>query len=423
MSTLTDRSASTPTGGSDRTGEPGPSRPEQRTTRRAPWALVAAREIAVKLRDRNFLVGTALTLVLLVGAMLLPQLFTGGSSSYEVAVTDADGAAVVEQAQTALQLEEPEGTVAATTVPDRGSAEAQVRDGEVDAALVRGDAGWEMVTDGEPSTTLTTLLTDTVRSSAMEQNAAAAGTTVEELTAGTTLTPVDLSEAEGGMPSFVKFILGFVFAFLFYMTSIMFGYQIANSVVEEKANRIVEILAAKIPVRQLLLGKVLGNTAIAFGQIALIAAVSLIGLTFIDLDVALPGLTQAIAWYVPFFVLGFLALACVWAASGALASRTEDVQSTSMPLTMVLVILFIASINVEGQVREILSFVPLASTFLMPMRIIEGGTELWEPVLALVLVLAFSGLTIWLGARLYERALLHTSGSLTWRKAMALRDD
>ena len=93
MSTLTDRSASTPTGGSDRTGEPGPSRPEQRTTRRAPWALVAAREIAVKLRDRNFLVGTALTLVLLVGAMLLPQLFTGGSSSYEVAVTDADGAA------------------------------------------------------------------------------------------------------------------------------------------------------------------------------------------------------------------------------------------------------------------------------------------------------------------------------------------
>ena len=57
------------------------------------------------------------------------------------------------------------------------------------------------------------------------------------------------------------------------------------------------------------------------------------------------------------------------------------------------------------------------------MRIIEGGTELWEPVLALVLVLAFSGLTIWLGARLYERALLHTSGSLTWRKAMTLRGD
>lgn len=423
MSTLTDRSASTPTGGPDRGTGSGRTRPEQRTTRRAPWSLVAGREIAVKLRDRNFLVGTALTLVLLVGAMFVPQLFAGGTPGYEVAVTDQDGAAVVEQAQTLLQAEEPGGTVTATTVADRGAAEAQVRDGEADAALVQGDAGWEMVTDGEPSMTLTGLLTDAVRGSAMAENAAAAGTTVEELTAGTTLTPVDLSEAEGGMPSFMKFILGLIFAFLFYMTSIMFGYQIANSVVEEKSNRIVEILAAKIPMRQLLMGKVLGNTAIAFGQIALIAAVSLIGLTVVDLDVALPGLAQAIGWYVPFFVLGFLALACVWAASGALASRTEDVQSTSMPLTMVLVILFIASVNVQGQAREILSFVPLASTFLMPMRIIEGGTELWEPILALVLVLAFCGLTIWLGARLYERALLHTSGSLTWRKAMAMRGD
>lgn len=399
-----------------------PDRPEVSPPRH-PWALVAAREIAVKLRDRNFLIGTALTLVLLLGAMFIPQLFTGGVSSYDVAVTDEAGAAYVEQAQATLQAGEPEGSVTATTAADRAAAEDLVREGEVQAALLPGDAGWDLVTDGEPDGSLTSLLTETVRTTTLAQNAQAAGTTVQELTAGSEVTPVDLSEAEGGMPSFVKFILGFAFAMLFYMTSIMFGYQIANSVVEEKQSRIVEILAAKIPVRQLLMGKVLGNTAIAFGQIALIAAVSLVGLTFVDLDVALPGLAQAIGWYVPFFVLGFLALACIWAASGALASRTEDVQSTSMPLTMVLVVLFIGALNVEGVARQIFSYVPIASTFLMPVRIIEGDTELWEPLLALVLVLLFCAVTIWFGSRLYQRALLHTTGSLTWRKAMSLKED
>ena len=390
---------------------------------RSPWTLVMAREIDVKLRDRNFLISTALTLVLLIGAMVLPQLFSGGSPEYDVAVTEPAASSVVEQAQTALQASEPEGTVSAVDAADRAAAEGLVKEGDVDAALVKGADGWEMVTDGEPSGELSGLLGDAVRTTALGDNAAAAGTTVDALLAGTQMTPVDLSSAEGGMPSVVKFILGFAFAFLFYMTSLMFGIQIANSVVEEKQSRIVEILASAVPVRQLLLGKVLGNTVIAFGQIALIAAVALVGLTFIDLDVALPGLVQAIGWYVPFFVLGFLALACVWAAAGALAARTEDVQSTSTPLTMVLVVIFIASMNVDGRAREILSFLPLASTFLMPARIIEGSTELWEPLVALLIVLAFCALTIWFGSRLYERALMHTSGSLSWRKALALRGD
>lgn len=402
---------------------PDERRPTTITPPKSPWVLVAGREIAVKLRDRNFLIGTALTLVLLLGAMFLPSLFNGGAPSYDVAVTDEAGAAYVEQAQTALQADDPEAAVTATTAADRDAADSLVREGDVDAALVQGDAGWELVMDGEPDGSLTGLLTETVRTTTLAQNAEAAGTSLQELTDGTQVTTVDLSEAEGGMPSFMQFLLGLVFAMLFYMTSIMFGYQIANSVVEEKQSRIVEILAAKIPVRQLLMGKVLGNTAIAFGQIALIAAVSLVGLTFMDLDVALPGLAQAIGWYVPFFVLGFLALACIWAASGALASRTEDVQSTSMPLTMLLVVLFIGALQVQGPAREIFSYVPIASTFLMPLRIIEGDVELWEPILALVLVVLFCAVTIWFGSRLYQRALLHTSGSLTWRKAMSLKDD
>jgi len=390
---------------------------------RAPWTLVAAREIQVKLTDKNFLIGTGLTILLLLAAMIVPTFFSNSAPDYDVAVTDAQGTALVEELSTTLQEESADASATPVTVADRAAAEAAVLEGDVDAALVAGEDSWELLSDGPDTGGLGSALAEQVRVDALADNAATAGTTVEAMTAGTELTTVDVAEEEGGMPPIVAYAMGFAFAMFFYFAAIMFGMQIANSVVEEKQSRIIEILAAKIPTRQLLLGKVLGNTVLAFGQLALIAAVSLIGLTFLDLDVALPGLAGAIGWYLPFFLLGFLALACVWAAAGSLASRTEDLQQTTMPLTMFLVILFIAGLNLEGTARQVFSFIPVASTLVMPMRILEGDTQLWEPILALVLVIGFCALTIAFGARLYERALLHTSGSLSWRKAMTLAKD
>ena len=83
--------------------------------------------------------------------------------------------------------------------------------------------------------------------------------------------------ADGADDEGVQVIAGFVFVFLFYMAAILFGYAIANSVVEEKQSRIVEILAAAIPLRQLLVGKVVGATALALGQMVIFVAIGLIG--------------------------------------------------------------------------------------------------------------------------------------------------
>ncbi|WP_151523911.1 ABC transporter permease [Serinicoccus kebangsaanensis] len=389
----------------------------------APWRLVAGREIMVKLTDKTFIVSTVLTVLLVFGSLFAPTFFTPDAPSYAVAVTSDEGEAVVDGAATVVSAGNAESATTAERVADRDAAEAAVVDGDADAALVGGPGQWELLSEGGAPGPLEAAVTETVRTSALAENAQAAGTSVDALTQGSTVGMVDLAEDGTVMPEAVTYAIGFAFAMMFYFAAIVFGMQIANSVVEEKQSRIVEILAAKIPTRQLLLGKVLGNTVLAFGQIALISTAALIGLTFIDLDVALPGLAGAIGWYVPFFVLGFLALACVWAAAGALASRTEDLQQTTMPLIMVLVIALVLGLYLEGFWQQVVSFVPVLSTILMPVRLIEGDVALWEPILALGLVLGFCAVTITLGARLYERALLHTSGSLGWRKAMSLSKD
>lgn len=89
------------------------------------------------------------------------------------------------------------------------------------------------------------------------------------------------------------------------MASLIFGMTLANSVVEEKQSRIVEIIATKIPVRHLLAGKIAGNTVLAVGQMALYAAIGLVGLRFTPYSF-LPSVSGALGWFLVFFLLGFL---------------------------------------------------------------------------------------------------------------------
>jgi ABC-2 type transport system permease protein len=391
------------------------------STRRNAWPLVAQREIQVRLTDRNFLVSTGVTLLLVIGVFALQALFTGGPTSYRVAVTDDAGATVVAQAEQVLQASDEGATIDAVRVADEAAGRAAVEAEDADALLVRSGDGWTLSADGSPAGSLRQALADVVRTQALTANAEAAGTTLEELTRGAELVVTDLS-GDDGEQELVAFLIGVVFAALFYMSSVLFGMSIATSVVEEKQSRIVEILAAAIPVRQLLTGKVLGNTALALGQLVLFIGVGLIGLTFTDYTSFLPGMTGAVLWYVPFFLAGFLALACIWAAAGALASRTEDLQATTMPVTLFLAVVFLVSINLDGAVQQIVSFLPVASTILMPMRILAGEAAWWEPVLAMLITLAFSALTVAVGARLYRRALLQTQGRVSLRAAWNTRD-
>ena len=391
--------------------------------RKAAWPLVAAREIQVRLRDKNFLMSTGLTLGLLL-LMIVLQGFLGGGTGmkYKLGVEGAEGTQIVAAADQLAKAGDATSEITGTELGDAAAVEAAARSGDVDYGLIQTGDGWELVDEGPVNTQLELVVGEAVRSTVLTANAEAAGTDLASLMKGSTVSTRDLTAQEDGSNGLMAFVLGMVFAALFYMSSLVFGMQIASSVVEEKQSRLVEILSAAVPIRSLLFGKVIGNTILALGQMILIVAVGLIGLTFTDYDIALPGLAEGIAWYIPFFVLGFVALACIWAAAGSLASRNEDLQSTTMPLTMVLVLIFVVGINLQGVWREIGSFVPVLSTILMPMRVLEGKADWWEPVVALLLVVAFCYLTIRLGARLYQRSVMHTSGSLTWRKALSLKD-
>ncbi|NYE37413.1 ABC-2 type transport system permease protein [Nocardioides cavernae] len=380
------------------------------------WLLVTRREIVSRITDKSFVLGTAFMVVLIAG-------FIGFSIWQDEKTTDVTLGATPDSVAMATAIKDgapdvdDKVEVTVTELADRDAAEAALRDDEVDAWLHPTDDGWQLTTESSEQDALTTVTRAVVQQTVLADNAAQVGTTVEALQAGSTVTTEFLrGDAERAN---VAEAVGFVFVFLFYFAALVFGMQLASSVIEEKQSRIVEIIAAAIPLRHLLAGKVLGNTALAVIQLLVYLAVGLVGLSFTSYSSYVPALSGPAAWFVAFFLAGFVALACLWAVAGSLASRTEDLQSTSTPLTMLMLVMFFGGLSLDGRAQVIASYVPPVSAVVMPKRILAGGVEWWEPLLALGLLAVFAGLTVMVGERLYRRALLQTGGRVSLKQAWA----
>jgi ABC-2 type transport system permease protein len=381
----------------------------------APWMTVARREIVTKLTDRTFLLST-FGLVLILAAVLGVQAWMAGRTSEYAVVTSSSAAhQMAEQVETVAEESDDTLLVTLERATDDAAARAAVKDESADVWLRQGEDGWVLTgRDDVPEDLLASART-AIRDATLDANASAAGTSVDALTSGSEVSTTFLDK-DADLAGVAKAV-GFALALLFYLASFTFGLALANSVVEEKASRIGEIITTKIAVRQLLAGKVAGNLALAFAQMALFVAVGLVGLTFTDYDRFLPAVSGAVGWFVVFFVVGFGLLACLWAVAGALASRTEDVQTTSTPLTMLTMGVFFAALLTSGTTQVVLSYVPPFSAILMPMRVLGGSAAWWQALVALAILVATAALVVRVAARLYQRSLLQTQGRLSLRQA------
>jgi ABC-2 type transport system permease protein len=196
-----------------------------------------------------------------------------------------------------------------------------------------------------------------------------------------------------------------------------FGMQIAQSVVTEKESRIVEILAAAVPIRQLLIGKVVGNSLLALSQVVLIVAAALVGMSFTEYKSMIALVAPVAGWFVLFFLVGFASLACLWAAAGSMATRVQDLSQTTTPLTTIIMLVYIVGMFARGTMAEVLSYVPIASTVVMPGRLLNGEATWIHAVASLVVSGLFMIVAIWFGEQVYRRGLLQTNAVMSLKDA------
>jgi ABC-2 type transport system permease protein len=208
---------------------------------------------------------------------------------------------------------------------------------------------------------------------------------------------------------------------LIFMAIITYGVWVATSVAEEKGSRVMELMLNATTPLQMLTGKVMGNGAAGLTQYGVILGAVVGGLLaqgpihkiVVGTDAAAQfgGLSPTVLTaFVVLFVLGFLLYSLLYAALGSLVSRQEDVQSATSPLMTLIMIGYFMSVfglqTIDAAWVKVASFVPFFSPYLMLARVSTGHVEIWEFVLAVVLLVASIAVALFVAARIYSAGVL-----------------
>jgi ABC-2 type transport system permease protein len=386
--------------------------------------LVTHRELRERIRSKGFWVGSALMLFVVIAVIVVPAMLEGGSVSRDVGFTG-----IVPEGLTGAATAQGEAidmTVRVHRFEDVAAGEQAVRDEDVDVLVV--DARllkWR----GEPDEQLRSLLTAAITRVTLEDRAAAAGISQDELAALAAPVPIDDEElAIAAGRSRDDETAAYVMSILLLSALAMYGQLVLTGVVQEKSSRVVEVLLARVPASTLLAGKVAGIGLLGLAQFAVTALAALAATSVVD-AVDIPAVSgEVLAWVVAWFVLGYVVYAMAYGAFGSLASRVEDASSLAAPATTVLIVGYWASLiaignDPDGGWAQLVSLVPATAPFAMPARVALGAAAWWEPVLAAALAVAAIGGLVVVAGRVYTGAILHGGGTLklrdAWRRGAA----
>jgi ABC-2 type transport system permease protein len=247
-----------------------------------------------------------------------------------------------------------------------------------------------------------------------------------------------------------KFAVAMIAGFLIYMFILLYGIQVLRGVMEEKSNRIVEVIISSVKPFQLMMGKIIGVALVGLTQFIIWVIFSGIVITFVSLIFA-PTLmeqvnagaiqsqaevggmevdsmlnlfnttdfTVMITMFIFYFIGGYLLYSSLFAAVGSAIDSESDSQQFMLPVTLPLVFsIAIAQFvlkNPDGTLALIFSFIPLTSPIVMMVRI-PFGVAYWELAVSAILLVAGFIFTTWLAAKIYRTGILMYGKKITYKE-------
>jgi ABC-2 type transport system permease protein len=376
--------------------------------------LVAGREISTRIRDKGFLIGSAVLIVLILGMLVFQVAVNSGTDTTRIGVVGG-GATVTDALEAQGQALDTD--VRVVGYDEESAARTAVEDGDVDAALLSPSGVQPELLVEQGGGSAEALVQGAVQSMALDQQLADAGV---QLQSPPQVDVIALDpDADADTEAAIVALVGVV---VLYSLLILFGQFVAQGVVEEKSSRVVELLLATMRPWQLLAGKVVGLGLLGLAQMLVIAVIGVAGALAFDV-VELPGrLIGTVVTVVAWFVLGYAFYASVFAAAASLVSRQEDLTSVITPASLLLVVGFVVSVQAAqdpaGGLSTVTSFIPGLSPLVMPVRQAAGAAAWWEVAVSVVLMLVSIAVIVRVGGRIYSGALLRTGGKVKLREAL-----
>lgn len=423
--------------------------------------LIIKREFIAKVRNKSFIVMTFLSPLLFVGmAVLIGFLASMNKDSVtQIAIHDEAGYLKndfkSDKYTQYTDLSEMPFTVAKDTAGKNYKGLLFI---PKVAAITELDGKVEYISDDSPSIEFITDVERVINAKITQENLDVLGFDTEKIENAKAKTSLKLSKFSGeeslkGLNE-IKVAIGGFMGYLIMMFIIIYGNFVMRSVIEEKTNRIIEIIISSVKPFQLMMGKIIGNSLAGILQFMIWAVVGALlffiassffglqmgassavspemmeqaqqaaGLSKVQLYINeilnLP-LTLMLVSFVIFFIGGYFLYSSLYAAIGAAVDSETDSQQFLLPIIMPLMLAvyigFFTVINdPHGTVATVFSIIPFTSPIVMLMRI-PFGVPVWQLILSIVLLYATFTFVVWFASKIYRVGILMYGKKPTWKE-------
>lgn len=429
--------------------------------------LIISREYSTRVKKKSFILVTLLGPLLIAGLMM-GAIYLGLSDDTQHMVLVVDETPVLENNMRVFEGQLKESATMTFDYSSTIMSDDEFKESPYTLMLVLNEEivtnpVAELVSKKQPSLRVKSNLSKQIERIIEREKVREHGISYESYQSISTnldLVDVDVTNMTRASRKQEKAIVGFAFAVVIYFFIFMYGVQVMRGVIEEKTNRIVEVIISSVKPFELMMGKIIGIALVGLTQFLLWIILTAV-LTTAAQAVFMPDLgeqaamaqvqmTEQVAtelnsnntgqetinkyfelffyeinWFVMigsflfFFLGGYLLYAALFAAVGAAVDSEADTQQFMFPITIPLVFGFIvaemALANPESTATVIFSLVPLTSPVVMMVRI-AMGVQVYEAIISVVLLTGGFLFTTWLAAKIYRTGILMYGKKVNYRE-------
>jgi len=221
-------------------------------------------------------------------------------------------------------------------------------------------------------------------------------------------------------------ILAYIFSFLLYLSLLVTGQMMLQSVIEEKSNRIVEVILSSVSPKELMTGKIIGNAFTALIQMAIWISpiILIVSTTLIVLPPELAfGITlMQIGYLLVNFALGLLIYLSLFGMMGSIFDNPQDAQAGMWPIMILILIPFFIALsmmeNPNSPIANIAALLPFSSIMVMPIKMTLVEVPIWQLILCLVINILTILVVFPIAGRIYRVGILITGKKPKWSEVI-----
>ena len=408
-------------------------------------SVIFQRELRENLLKKSMLITLLLAIVATVGGITAAWYFTKDDTTETTrlaVVGDAPFARGVAETTSELAAEDKNGEASpAQSAPfastlgvslnkvellptaDIGAARDAVANGDAEAALYPGDTAgnWVFLDEDAPSW-LPAMLQEALTGQTQAAQITALGGNPAEFAQGLAGATVSVEKLEEDTIDYTAIIVVGIGVMVMITGILMFGGAVAQSVIEEKSSRVIEIMLSSVRPMHLLIGKILGAAVaglVMLTALLLSAAAALIA-TGLARDLDIPW--ASLGLLVPYFLLGYFFFAALYATAGSMVSRMEDFTGAQTPVLMLsLITIYVPAFgwsNLESTFMQAMGWVPPISVTVAPLQYASGNFSLLQLLLSMLVTAVVTAVVVVLAARIYPRNVLRMGAPMSWKQAL-----